>query len=88
MQHISSIRPSPASATQTRLTPQMFRPVHAVPVPHLYALGNTPAVCLTQDLPPEQSADCLLLGCGDCRNILCTVYYNELGTYFFPFLWN
>ncbi|TFK53888.1 hypothetical protein OE88DRAFT_1694901 [Heliocybe sulcata] len=39
-----------------------------------YPVGNTPAVCLTQDLPPGQSADVLLLGCGDARNVLYTVY--------------
>jgi hypothetical protein len=39
-----------------------------------YPIGNTPAVCLTQDLPCEQRADILLLGCGDVRNILFTTY--------------
>ncbi|KAI9656846.1 MAG: hypothetical protein M1821_003485 [Bathelium mastoideum] len=39
-----------------------------------YPLGNTPAVCLTQDLAPEQSATILLLGCGDVRNVLFTTF--------------
>ncbi|KAG8721744.1 hypothetical protein FRC08_010625 [Ceratobasidium sp. 394] len=39
-----------------------------------YPLGNTTATCLTQDLAPEQDADILLLGCGDPRNILYSVY--------------
>ena len=39
-----------------------------------YPIGNTPAVCLTQDLSREQGADILLLGCGDIRNILFTIY--------------
>jgi hypothetical protein len=39
-----------------------------------YPVGNTPAVCLTQDLSCEQGADILLLGCGDVRNILFTTY--------------
>ena len=39
-----------------------------------YPLGNTSAVCLTENLPPEHDADVLLLGCGDPRNILYTVY--------------
>ncbi|KAH9831606.1 uncharacterized protein C8Q71DRAFT_881712 [Rhodofomes roseus] len=39
-----------------------------------YPIGNTSATCLTQDLPVEQAADVLLLGCGDIRNILYTVY--------------
>ncbi|CAE6466368.1 unnamed protein product [Rhizoctonia solani] len=40
-----------------------------------YPIGNTAAVSLTQDLSPEQyTADILLLGCGDPRNILFTLY--------------
>ncbi|QRV91846.1 MYND Zn-finger protein [Ceratobasidium sp. AG-Ba] len=39
-----------------------------------YPIGNTAAVSLTQDLSPEQSADILLLGCGDPRNILFTLF--------------
>lgn len=39
-----------------------------------YPIGNTPAVCFTSDLPPEQPANVLLLGCGDVRNVLYTVY--------------
>ncbi|KAG8707439.1 hypothetical protein FRC08_000492 [Ceratobasidium sp. 394] len=39
-----------------------------------YPLGNTPAVCLTRDLSSDQPADILLLGCGDPRNILFTLY--------------
>lgn len=39
-----------------------------------YPLGNTPAVCLTQELPPEKQADVLLLGCGDVRSILFTAF--------------
>ncbi|KAI6104717.1 hypothetical protein EV401DRAFT_642340 [Pisolithus croceorrhizus] len=39
-----------------------------------YPLGNTSAICLTDELPPECKADVLFLGCGDPRNILYTVY--------------
>jgi len=39
-----------------------------------YPLGNTSAVRLTENLPPENNADVLLLGCGDARHILYTVY--------------
>ncbi|KAF8693846.1 hypothetical protein RHS03_08335, partial [Rhizoctonia solani] len=40
-----------------------------------YPIGNTAAVSLTQDLSSEQyTADILLLGCGDPRNILFTLY--------------
>jgi hypothetical protein len=41
-----------------------------------YPIGNTSALCLTQDLAPEQNADVLLLGCGDPRNILFTLFAN------------
>lgn len=43
-------------------------------VNYFHPLGNTPAVSLTQDLPPENDADILLLGCGDARNILFTCF--------------
>lgn len=39
-----------------------------------YPIGNTSAVLLTETLTPEEPADLLLLGCGDPRNILFTVY--------------
>jgi len=39
-----------------------------------YPIGNTSAVVLTDTLAPEKPADLLLLGCGDPRNILFTVY--------------
>ena len=39
-----------------------------------YPIGNTSAVVLTDTLPPEEPANLLLLGCGDPRNILFTVY--------------
>ncbi|KAI1770204.1 hypothetical protein F4818DRAFT_455837 [Hypoxylon cercidicola] len=41
---------------------------------YFYPLGNTPAVSLTRSLPQGLDADILLLGCGDVRNILFTVY--------------
>ncbi|TBU65167.1 hypothetical protein BD310DRAFT_866887 [Dichomitus squalens] len=39
-----------------------------------YPIGNTSAVCLTRDLPPEEHADILILGCGDPRHILYTIF--------------
>ncbi|KAL1730978.1 hypothetical protein EV714DRAFT_236376 [Schizophyllum commune] len=39
-----------------------------------YAIGNTSAEVLSDSLPPEERLDLLLLGCGDPRNILYTVY--------------
>ena len=52
----------------------MIRNVVASPTQFFYPLGNTPAVCLIQDLPPELDADILLLGCGDARNVLYTAH--------------
>jgi len=43
-------------------------------VTFFYPLGNTPAVSLTQALPPEKKADVLLLGSGDIRHVLFTVH--------------
>jgi Domain of unknown function (DUF4470) len=42
-----------------------------------YAMGNTSAVNLTQDLPSEQDADVMLLSCGDVRSILFTTYMEQ-----------
>ncbi|KIJ15484.1 hypothetical protein PAXINDRAFT_162991 [Paxillus involutus ATCC 200175] len=42
-----------------------------------YPTGNTSAIRLTENLPPEQQANILLLACGDPRHILYTVYTNE-----------
>ncbi|KAI0090446.1 hypothetical protein BDY19DRAFT_888350 [Irpex rosettiformis] len=39
-----------------------------------YPIGNTSPVCLTEYLPPELDAAILLLGCGDARNVLYTIY--------------
>ncbi|PFH47121.1 hypothetical protein AMATHDRAFT_68368 [Amanita thiersii Skay4041] len=39
------------------------------------AIGDTPAVCLTRDLPPELPANILSLGpTDDAYNVLYTVY--------------
>lgn len=42
-----------------------------------YPIGNTSAVSLARDLAPEENANILLLGCGDPRHVLYTIY-NEL----------
>ncbi|KAH6632446.1 hypothetical protein F5144DRAFT_650490 [Chaetomium tenue] len=52
----------------------MLTPAHAKLWFDFYPMGNTPAVCLTQGLPPEKKADMLLLGCGDPRSILFTTH--------------
>lgn len=54
----------------------MITPAVASAVSQFYALGNTPAVNLTRDLPQGVDANILLLGCGDVRNILYTAYAN------------
>ncbi|KAK5939811.1 hypothetical protein PMZ80_008193 [Knufia obscura] len=47
------------------------------------ALSSTPAVHLTQNLPPEaEHADILLLGCGDARSILFTLHNAKPGVSF------
>ncbi|KAJ6591246.1 hypothetical protein DFH09DRAFT_1420308 [Mycena vulgaris] len=39
-----------------------------------YPIGNTSAVSLTRDLAPETDGTILVLGCGDPRNILYTIF--------------
>jgi hypothetical protein len=52
----------------------MLTPGYARLLAHdFWPIGDTPAVCLTEALPPEKKADILLLGCGDVRNIFFTV---------------
>ncbi|KAH6910502.1 hypothetical protein BKA70DRAFT_1370914 [Coprinopsis sp. MPI-PUGE-AT-0042] len=41
---------------------------------YFYPFGNTSAVSLTTDLPVDEPACILLLGCGDPRNILFTIF--------------
>ncbi|KAK6520955.1 hypothetical protein TWF506_001191 [Arthrobotrys conoides] len=41
---------------------------------YFYPIGNSPAINLVGYLPPEIDADVLLLGCGDVRNILFTLF--------------
>ncbi|KAL1730984.1 hypothetical protein EV714DRAFT_236379 [Schizophyllum commune] len=48
---------------------------HSVILPRrtwFYAIGNTSAELLTASLPPEESLDLLLIGCGDPRSVLYT----------------
>ena len=52
----------------------MLNPAWVNVVSYFYPLGNTPAVCLTQNLPPGEDARILSLGCGDVRNVLYTAY--------------
>jgi hypothetical protein len=47
------------------------------PLQWFYPMGTTAAVSLAQDLPPGKQANCLLLGNGDLRNILFTLYNEQ-----------
>ncbi|TGJ78966.1 hypothetical protein E0Z10_g9806 [Xylaria hypoxylon] len=50
----------------------MLNPPFINVISYFYPIGNTPAVSLTQTIPPGEPVDILLLGCGDVRNILFT----------------
>ena len=52
-------------------------PIFASPLQSFFPVGGTPACCFTEGLPFAVRADCLLLGCGDPRNILFTIFSNE-----------
>lgn len=54
------------------LTPTILNP--ALPFD---AVGNTPAVSLTRNVPQGVDADILLLGSGDVRHILYTAYHEK-----------
>ncbi|KAH9860998.1 hypothetical protein IAQ61_010734 [Plenodomus lingam] len=54
-----------------------LKTVHTVQSPWFYPVGNTSPVCFTQNLPPEEDADLLLLGCGDIRSVLFTAYSED-----------
>jgi hypothetical protein len=44
-----------------------------------YPIGNTSAVSLLRDIAPEQPANLLLLGCGDPRNVLYSIFCEAPG---------
>lgn len=43
-----------------------------------YPIGNTSAMSLTRDIAPEEDVNLLLLGCGDPRHVLYTLYNEPL----------
>ncbi|KAJ7652134.1 hypothetical protein DFH06DRAFT_1094388 [Mycena polygramma] len=45
-----------------------------------YPIGNTSAVSLLRDIAPEEPANLLLLGCGDPRNVLYSIYCETHGS--------
>jgi Domain of unknown function (DUF4470) len=68
---------SSTKSASNRAMAQLY-PVSTTPLKPFYPIGTTPAACLTSHLPPGVPARCLLLGHGDARNILFTIY-SELG---------
>ena len=52
----------------------MLKPAHIETLHYFYPVGNTPAVCYTQTVPPGKDATILLLGCGDARSVLFTIF--------------
>ncbi|KAH8703907.1 hypothetical protein BGW36DRAFT_444464 [Talaromyces proteolyticus] len=52
----------------------MLEPAHLRRASWFHPVGNTTPVCLTQTIPPDQNATVLMLGCGDIRNVLFTIY--------------
>ncbi|KAJ7051184.1 hypothetical protein C8F01DRAFT_1067180 [Mycena amicta] len=52
----------------------MARPLFFQNKYFFYPIGNTSAVSLLRDMAPEGPVDLLLLGCGDPRNVLFSVY--------------
>lgn len=55
----------------------MQYPINVAPFKEYSPLGSDPVLSLTHDLPPGMDADCLLLECGDARNILYTIFCEE-----------
>ncbi|PIL27068.1 hypothetical protein GSI_10207 [Ganoderma sinense ZZ0214-1] len=58
----------------------MALPLYLPGLYQFYPIGNSPPVSLTRDLPPDVSANILLLPCGDPRNILYTVFCEKPNT--------
>ncbi|KAL1946437.1 hypothetical protein VTO73DRAFT_15564 [Trametes versicolor] len=54
--------------------PVMASPLYWPGKYYFYPIGNTAAVSLTRDLPPDVPAKILLLPCGDTRNVLYTIF--------------
>ncbi|KAF9067980.1 hypothetical protein BDP27DRAFT_1383821 [Rhodocollybia butyracea] len=55
----------------------MSQPLYWLGKYFFYAIGNTPAISLTRDLSPRTPANILLLGCGDPRNVLFSIYNED-----------
>ncbi|KAF5333146.1 hypothetical protein D9611_002815 [Ephemerocybe angulata] len=55
-------------------SPTMAHPTLWLPKSFFYPIGNTPATSLTEYIPPDVDAKVLVLGCGDFRNTLYTIF--------------
>ena len=55
----------------------MLHPEDISPCRPFYPLRDEGPTSLVQDLPPAEHANCLLLECGDFRNILYTLFHDE-----------
>ena len=55
---------------------------------YFYPIGNTSAVSLSTDIAPEDPARILLLGCGDPRNVLYTIFTEAPNCSFFFFYYD
>jgi len=62
-------------ASDTKMA--MLHPPYVSPMQWFFPMGQTAAVSLTQDLPPGKQANCLVLGNGDARNILFTLFNEQ-----------
>lgn len=77
-----NMRKSHSSFPVPRFSKIMLTPARSLPSRFFYPIGNTPAVSLVAHQPPEnKTAEILLLGCGDIRNVLYTVFCNQQGAY-------
>lgn len=56
---------------------EMLTPTILNVVLPFYAVGDSPAVTLTRNVPQGVDADILLLGSGDVRHILYTAYHEK-----------
>jgi hypothetical protein len=52
-------------------------PVDVSPLRTFSPLASEPPKSFLQDLSPDTPANCLLLGCGDPRNILFSLFYDQ-----------
>ena len=52
----------------------MLSPFNAAPIKDFNPFPRSPAVCLTESLPSNVAANCLLLSAGDPRHVFYTIH--------------